>query len=249
MDKELFGLNSQLKILARILLMEILYSVDTKDSDFSPLHLFPVAFYYKAVDLFDGILQLQKLDLFEDAQILIRSLFETNLNYGFFVRLSEEEGFENACKKVFYSLIIMKKKDAILQEKVLKEAIWTSSELEKIVVDIELEYDDEYIKKIKKHGFTGMNIEQRARLDDKVEWYHSMYRNFSRNAHANDLVEYLVKSGIDVDNDFRKRNFIALMHSHLCLRQMYLHIGNMFQIEVYESIKNIDDEFKKITSD
>ena len=42
---------------------------------------------------------------------------------------------------------------------------------------------------MRKHGFSGLNVEQRARQAGLSSLYDIVYRNFSRNVHSTDLTE------------------------------------------------------------
>ncbi len=50
-------------------------------------------------------------------------------------------------------------------------------------------YSESELKKIKKHGFSGLNVEQRARQAGLSDYYNIVHRNFSRNVHSTDFME------------------------------------------------------------
>ena len=62
--------------------------------------------------------------------------------------------------------------------------------------DIASRYAPEDLHRMRKHGFTGVPIEQRASLTGHEAAYSVVYRNFSRNVHSTDYMESYLKSEI-----------------------------------------------------
>ena len=106
-----FFLNQKLKCLCKVSMMHFLL-VAGQDNPQKVL----IAFYMKAIDLFDGIIQLYKANLDECAQALIRVLFETYLKYKEFLSIVDIFGEGNAQLKVLESMMIMKEKHAREQD-------------------------------------------------------------------------------------------------------------------------------------
>jgi hypothetical protein len=75
-----------------------------------------------------------------------------------------------------------------------------SDDMKKNLEDDEREIASRYLpddlNRMRKHGFAGVPIEQRATLTGHETTYSIMYRNFSRNIHSTDYVESYLKSGI-----------------------------------------------------
>lgn len=74
-----------------------------------------------------------------------------------------------------------------------------------------------------------------------------MYRNFSRNVHANDLVEYFSKQGhLENDNSNETRNFAAF---DLVLRifiEMMTHMDTLFSLGMSEQLNEINKEYESL---
>jgi hypothetical protein len=54
-------------------------------------------------------------------------------------------------------------------------------------------YSPAEFKRLKQHGFTGMNVEQRATRSGLADEYNIAYRNFSRNVHSTDFTELFLQ--------------------------------------------------------
>lgn len=54
-------------------------------------------------------------------------------------------------------------------------------------------YSASEFEKLKRYGFTGVNIEQRAKQSGLSTEYNIVYRNFSRNVHSTDFLELLLQ--------------------------------------------------------
>ncbi|MDP2205804.1 MAG: DUF5677 domain-containing protein [Alphaproteobacteria bacterium] len=238
--QKLFILNQELKTLARVLISEMLFKMPHDIAVTTRIH---VALAHKATDLFDGILQLQKLQLMEPAQALIRCLFETNLKFGCFVRLVEEKGYGDVCQLVMDSLIIMKHRDAVQQGFLDAENI----SFQELADSIKGSYSEDQIKKIQKHGFSMRSVEELANIENKKEFYNIMYRNFSRNVHANDLAEYFYHQGImDVDEQTERRNLAAISFSHISFRQIITYMNEAYDLGCTKALKKIEKRYSAL---
>jgi hypothetical protein len=56
-------------------------------------------------------------------------------------------------------------------------------------------YGKDTADKVRRHGFSGLSIEERAKHVDLSTEYHIVYRNFSRNIHNTDYMENLAERG------------------------------------------------------
>lgn len=72
--------------------------------------------------------------------------------------------------------------------------------------------------RLRRHGFTGVPIEQRATLTGHEVAYSVVYRNFSRNVYSTDYVESYIKAGIYKGDDdaqyYELRDVVALYTTH-----------------------------------
>ena len=56
-------------------------------------------------------------------------------------------------------------------------------------------YGKDTADKVRRHGFSGLSIEERAKHVDLSTEYHIVYRNFSRNIHNTNYMENLTERG------------------------------------------------------
>jgi len=56
-------------------------------------------------------------------------------------------------------------------------------------------YSEDELARLRRNGFTGLPIEQRAAMTGHVDAYNIAYRNFSRNIHSTDYLESYLKIG------------------------------------------------------
>ena len=238
MDKFLNLLNTfkKLKSLARVVSLTIIHTNLIE----SLREAIQTSLFVKSIDLSEGVIRMYEEDLPENAQILIRTLFETNVNFGYFLSLIQSVGEDAACFKCFYGVVLESKKN-YTQQGLLER--WN----DKVML-----YDlEEHFKStgdfngMKKNGFSSVSIEERAKISGRVDEYNMMYRNFSRNAHANDLVEYLIKiKSFDSEQIYHQdRDEAALIHSFLSLYQMTVFVSKSFGIKADEGLSEIDQEY------
>lgn len=154
-----------------------------------------VAFLGKAVDTLRGVLLLQEEGLCHEAQSLARILFELRLSFDSFVEMLRVD-VQSACLRVIDTVMLEKVKQARASEFKgldLVPGAPTPEQLSEVERKIASRYPEKELKKLKQHGFTGMNVEQRAKRSDLSDEYNIVYRNFSRNVHSTDFTELLVQ--------------------------------------------------------
>lgn len=241
----LLKINESLFKLAKSTLISFIDYLNDKKIELHTTHHILLAYCYKAIDLFEGIIKLQQLELMENAQILIRVLFETNLNVGCLIKLASED-MDNAARAVMESLMIMKGKDA-LQQKV------DNPEFYEHVNIIQSTYTKNELNEIRKYGFTRCHIHQRAKNDNKEEWYNVMFKNFSRNVHALDVQEYFIKLSLkeydeSYEESYMLRNQEALKHSQKCFYQIFVFCNKEFEWKKDSELNEIYENFKRLSN-
>ena len=129
-------------------------------------------------------------NLNEQAQSLVRILLELRLNFDCFLKMSNTD-LQNTCMRVVYSMMLEKVKQARASgfTGMRKELIDDLLDSEK---EISNRYSPDELKNMRRFGFTGMNIESRADFTGHKEAYDIIYRNFSRNIHSTDYLEYYI---------------------------------------------------------
>ena len=84
-------------------------------------------------------------------------------------------------------------------------------ETERVIVS---RYTDSEIKSMRRDGFSGLSVEQRAKASGLQDLYNVVYRNFSRNVHSGDFMELFLQAGLSLPNqsypDYAEsRNYVA----------------------------------------
>lgn len=242
-NQRILYLNTQLKLLARGALTKFIRNLTPrKRKVFSTAEHIILAYSIKATDLMDGIVKLQKYNLMETSQALIRVLLETYLNLFCFITMATHD--DNICIKVLDSLMLNKAR-AARRQGVKNKRFYKNIE------KISKKYTKEEIKNYQTYGFTMISAEKRAEKLKKKEWYDTMYRNFSRNVHALDLVEYFNKTGIrddeeDYDQKYELRNNVALADSFECFFEIIRLADGCLELGISSKLNRINKEKEKL---
>jgi hypothetical protein len=156
-----------------------------------PIKTVLLSFLTKSNHSLDAIILLYKRSLFHEAQSLIRIIFELYVTFLAFDRLLRGSPRE-AAVRVW---------DSVMLEKIKQQKMSDFKELDMIPgapspqdllnqeVEIAKRYSDLELKKLKRHDFSGLNVEQRALQAGLSDEYNIVYRNFSRNVHSTDFME------------------------------------------------------------
>lgn len=150
-----------------------------------------LAFLLKGTHTLEGILLLYKQHLHNEAQTLVRVIFELNVTFEAFVRLLRKNP-QDVCKRLLDSMMLEKIKQARAAKFIGFEFVPGAPTPETLTArekEIEGRYDPLEFKKLRKHGFSGLSVEERARQADYTHFYDVVYRNFSRNVHSTDYAE------------------------------------------------------------
>lgn len=129
-------------------------------------------------------------------QALIRVLFEVRVDIELFMRACAADPVE-AAHKVLDTMTLQKiassgsrnfSASALCQERLRAKML----EREQQII---AKYGKDTADKVRRHGFSGLSIEERAKHVDLSTEYHIVYRNFSRNIHNTDYMENLTERG------------------------------------------------------
>ena len=105
---------------------------------------------------------------------------------------------------------------------------------------------------MRKHGFTGIPIEQRASLTGHEAAYSVVYRNFSRNIHSTDYMESYLKSEIydlsDQAEYLVSRDVVAHYTAHFSAVGMAEIVNHMFSLGFEEQLDALGTRQKEIKS-
>jgi hypothetical protein len=156
-----------------------------------PIKNILLSFLTKSNHSLDAITLLYKRSLFHEAQSLIRILFELFVTFLAFERMLRKDP-RDAAMRVWDCVMLEKIKQQKMSEFKglnLIPGAPTPQDLLDQEVKIKSRYSDLELKKLRKHGFSGANVEQRARQAGLSDQYNIVYRNFSRNVHSTDFME------------------------------------------------------------
>ncbi len=155
------------------------------------------AMFLKSVDTLRAVRLLYRSGLPLQAQALIRILFEVRVDIELFMRACAVNPAE-AAHKVLDTMMLQKISQqrqskflglvsvpgAPSREKMLEREQKLTAKLGKDTAD-----------KMRRHGFSGLSIEERAKHVGLSTEYNIVYRNFSRNIHNTDYMEHLAERG------------------------------------------------------
>jgi hypothetical protein len=129
--------------------------------------------------------------LIEQAQALVRSLLENNVNFHWFIHLSESNRLE--AMRLYLDAMML---DWIRQASEGRSVGFLDpcdqheiERLAKTESEIRARYSSQDFQKMKKFGFTKLPFEQRARKIGLEQIYCVVYRTFSRPVHSSDFAE------------------------------------------------------------
>lgn len=227
----------KLKHTARITLAQVV-----SDGSISPEHglekLLVFLYTYKATDLFESIIILRKHQQEEASQSLIRSLLELNLKFLGLLMLLDDD--KNDGSIIMDSFRLMRHKNAREQAEYgfISKEVW--EEFDNDCRPLFEKYDPKVIKTLRDHGFCQKGLKDLAREQNKMPLYQLLYRNFSRNVHSDDIMEYLIKIFTPekkFDDYILSRNDAALAACHNCFLEVVRAFYLVFELGDSEDLK------------
>ena len=154
--------------------------------------------------------------LWEQAQIMARVLFELRVNFDYLLKLASEDT-PDACARVMDAMMLDKIKQLEASQYAGLDQIPggpSRHDFQQVLERIQSRYSKSEISRLRRYGFTGLSLEDRAREVGHELTYQIVYRNFSRNVHSTDYVEHMGGS-ITLDNDYLDgRNSVTLYVAH-----------------------------------
>lgn len=213
-----------------------------------PLVNLCAAFLIKGTETLSAVNVLYAHKLEEPAQALIRILFELRINFDCFLQMAHQDP-RDAVQRVADGMMLEKIKQARAAQYagIPEEMQQKLAQDEKQISD---RYSPEELTRIRKHGFTGIPIEQRASMTGHEAAYSIVYRNFSRNVHATDYMEsYLRNESYDVDQDrsYRhSRDIAAHYTAHFSAVGMMEFANHVFSLGLEREINELGKRQREI---
>ncbi len=155
-----------------------------------------VALFKKAVNTFRGIQMLKSERLLEEAFVLLRVLLEAHINFIYFLKSKDSTGLTRrwADAAILEKLKYLKEVD-FFKETAL-EGMHSRERWEDAEAAIAARYSKAELHSLRKYGYSGLSVQQRAETVGLSGLYSHAYRITSRSVHAFDpaetgLIDYL----------------------------------------------------------
>ena len=206
-------------------------------------------FLQSGVDTFGAIRLLYAEPLPMQAQIMIRVLIEVRVNCEVYLRNVAEDPRE-AARRVIDAMMLEKMKQQRQSnfrglERV--DGAPTREEWEAREGELIKRYGTDTANAMRRHGFSGISIESRARKVGLSDLYNVVYRNFSRNVHGIDYAEYLRRQDLRTTSKVPGyedvRDHVGMSSAMACLWDMAFLINKYFEYGLDEMLVDTWDAF------
>jgi hypothetical protein len=173
------------------------------------------------VNTFSAIEVMKRHRHIEEAWILLRVLLETHVNFVYFLKGDGRDMY----KRYVHAAILDKIKhlrEVDFYKDTPLAALHDPVQWEQDVSEIKKEYSQKDFNAICKHGFTGLNFQQRAQSVGLKTMYECCYRIASRSIHVFDPAETPVYSVAFKGRGKEKRELLKLRREQLEFNQNML---------------------------
>lgn len=216
-----------------------------KRIDGDPPATFIYAFVIKATQTLKGISLLYDNGLSEQAQALVRMLFEARVNFDCFLKLLDKNA-RSACQRILDSMTLEKVKQqraTNFRGLDLIPGAPTRKQLEEQEAEVASRYSPTDLQNLRRYGFTGESIEKRAESLGLHDLYNVVYRNFSRNIHSTDYAELLMiqKHGKaqDFSDYYRSRGHVGCNVAVLSAGRIAVSANRIYRCGLHRALDQI----------
>jgi len=147
-------------------------------------------FVRKTLRLLDAMKCLLLYQFDEEAQILVRALFETRITFDYFLILAQKD-YDETFRRYFDCVML----DKIRQIEALDFSILPPESDKNHWIEMKNEisarYAPDVLATMKKYGFTCLSLEARATKTGNKKLYDMVHRMYSRNVHSTDVTDQL----------------------------------------------------------
>lgn len=192
---------------------------------------------YRAI----GVLYAESLPI--QAQVLVRVLLEVRIDLEIFLRLTAEDP-QQAARRLIDAMMLEKvrqQRQSDFRGHELVEGAPTPEALLALEKELVEQHGNAAAKAMRRHGFSGLSVEDRANELGLSDLYNVQYRNFSRNVHGTDYMEHFRAQGMGAasrwDDYEDLRDHVALSTAITCLWQMAFLVNNQFGYGLDEDLK------------
>ncbi len=201
--------------------------------------------FQKGFDTYRGIAVLYGESLTIQGQVLVRVLLEVRMDLDIFLRLSASDP-QQAARRVVDSMMLEKVKQQRQSDFRGLELVDGSPKRESLLALEEKlggQYGKTTARAMRRHGFSGLSVEDRANELGLGDLYNVVYRNFSRNVHCTDYMEHMWAQGMGDKGEWSDyedlRDHVALSTAITCLWQMAILTNEKFGYGLDLELKEI----------
>jgi len=148
-------------------------------------------FVRKTLRLLDAMKCLLMYQFDEEAQILIRALFETRITFDYFLILAQKD-YDMTFQQYFDCVMLDKMRQIEALDFSILPPESNKNHWNKIKDEISARYTPKILAMMKKYGFTCLSLEARAIKTGNKKLYDLVYRMYSRNVHSTDVTDQLI---------------------------------------------------------
>lgn len=196
------------------------------------------SFYRKAVNTTKAIEVLKQKRLIEEAWILLRVLLETHVNFFYF--LAHLKGDPKVMCQRYTDAAFLDKLKHLREVDFYESTSMANPErrekCEALEAEIQARYTTQDLKAMRRHGFSGLSFEDRAKAVGLKTMYEFCYRIASRSVHMFDPAETLYSDYAFRSHPKEKRELLRLRREQLESNQNML-LGRLSYV-LAEFIKN-----------
>lgn len=136
----------------------------------------------------EAVTLLYASNLNEPAQVMVRALLECQINFDIFLPSFFRDP-RDTMRRMLDAMMLEKIKQ-VEQTKFRGFDLPDAERLRQTGERIAANYPPDEVKAMRRHGFSGIPVVERAKQTGHLDAYNVVYRNFSRNVHGSDYAEY-----------------------------------------------------------
>jgi hypothetical protein len=179
------------------------------------------SFYRKIVNTSSAIELLKRQRHIEEAWILLRVLLEAHVNFFYFLKNEPKEMCRQYADASLLDKIKHLRQVDFYRGRPLA-ALHDKTQWEQEESEIKKRYSTKEFEALRRHGFSGVNFEERARSVGLKNMYEFCYRIASRSVHVFDPAETPIYSAVFKGRGKEKRELLRLRREQLDFNQNML---------------------------
>ena len=206
------------------------------------------ALFKKGFDTYRAIAVLYGESLPIQGQVLVRVLMESRMDLEWFLRLSAEDPRQAARRLVDTMMLekVRQQRQSGFRGLELVDGAPSPEVLLALEGQLVVRYGKNCARAMRRHGFSGLSVEERANELGLGDLYNVVYRNFSRNVHGTDYMEHIRLQGIGNGSELADyedlRDHVALSTAITCLLHMAALMSDQFEYGLNERLNEIFKE-------